>query len=228
VVSCEGAPGSQLEYNYRRFPDGLPPIEYDHVQALLDTLDDFCSQEVKEKRDRHGEIVTEFRPAGPGANEQYIESLELFFPLHNQEELSWLRKRWGSWDQLWATKFRAKEVEGAATPCWNIMDDADPTKPYSPDEPYNVPTVILGCLYQPLDEIRDYFGDDNAIYFSWLVRLLNAPVTSEQPFVESESRRLVVTGNLHKGARNRGHLREHDDDFPVLEAGRFDSEGRTD
>ena len=159
------------------------------MQKLLETLDGFCFDEVKEKKDKHDNIVTEFRPAGPGANEQYIESLELFFPVHNQEELSWLRNRWGSWDQLWTTNFRAKEVEGATTPCWNIMDDADPTKPHSSDEAYNVPTVVFGCMYQPLDEIRDYFGDDNAIYFSWLVRRRDAPVQYQQPFAGSASRR---------------------------------------
>ena len=29
-------------------------------------------------------------------------------------------------------------------------------------------------MYQPLDEIRDYFGDDNAIYFSWLATYTKA------------------------------------------------------
>lgn len=143
-----GAPGSQLEYNYQRFPEGLPPIEYDHVQELLVTLDSFCSPAAEEKRDKTGAIIVEGRAAGPGANEQYIESLELFFPVHNREELSWLRNRWGSWDQLWATNFRAKEAEGSATPCWNIMDDADHTAEHSPDAAYNVPNVTFGCLYQ--------------------------------------------------------------------------------
>lgn len=112
----------------------------------------------------------EGKPAGPGADEQYTESLQLFFPLHNQEELSWLRNRWGSWNQLWVFNITAKEVEGGYTPCWNIMDDAGNGFQHTPDTPYIIPTVVFGCLYQPLDEIRDYFGDDNAIYFSWLVR----------------------------------------------------------
>lgn len=169
-----GAPGSQREYNYLRFPNGLPPIEYEHIVGLITTLENFCFKEVPEVLNKDGTEKTKYRPAGPGANEQYIESLQLFFPVHNQEELSWLRNRWGSWNQLWAQSFRSKEVEGADTPCWNIMDDAPDDAEFDPNAHYNVPTVRWGCVYQPLDEIRDYFGDDNAIYFSWLATYTKA------------------------------------------------------
>ena len=169
-----GAPGSQLEWNNKRFPDGLPPIAYEHVEKLISSLESFCFPEVPARTDKKtGEIVLAI-PAGPGADEQYIESLQLFFPVHNQEELTFLRNRWGSWNQLWNNNFRSKEVEGETTPCWNIMDDAPDEGEFDANAPYNTPVVRFGCLYQPIDEIRDYFGDDNAIYFSWLATYTKA------------------------------------------------------
>lgn len=169
-----GAEGSQLEINYKRFPDGLPPIAYEHVDKLIESLDSFCFPGVEEKKDKNGKVIVPYREAGPGADEQYIESLLLFFPVHNQEELTFLRNRWGSWNQLWSYNFRSKEVEGETTPCWNIMDDAPDDGDFNPHAPYNTPVVRFGCLYQPIDEIRDYFGDDNAIYFSWLATYTKA------------------------------------------------------
>ena len=77
-MSRLGAPGSQREYNYQRFPNGLPPIEYEHIVGLIKTLEDFCFDEVAEVKNKDGTIKIEARPAGPGANEQYIESLQLF------------------------------------------------------------------------------------------------------------------------------------------------------
>ena len=34
---------------------------------------------------------------------------------------------------------------------------------------YNWPKLLF---YQPLEEIRDYFGDDVGLFFCWLVKLL--------------------------------------------------------
>ena len=53
-----------------------------------------------------------------------------------------------------------------------MQDDAVPGA--TGELAYEIPTVHFACMYQPLDEIRDYFGDDNAIYFSWLATYTRA------------------------------------------------------
>ena len=88
-----GAEGSQLAYNFQRWPDGLPEIQYEHLTPFIEELESFCGEAQEEYTDKAGQLVPA-KAAGPGAGEQFIGSLQLFFPVHNREELAFLRSRW--------------------------------------------------------------------------------------------------------------------------------------
>jgi hypothetical protein len=79
-----------------------------------------------------------------------------YFPCHDQAELDWLKQNWGNYGML----------VGALTKCCQKSESN---------------RLRLGCglkkgavtrqhmlYYQPIDEVRDYFGDHVALYFAWL------------------------------------------------------------
>eukprot|EP01047_Picozoa_sp_COSAG01_P039957 COSAG01_NODE_3331_length_6243_cov_5.546061_3_plen_338_part_00 len=61
------------------------------------------------------------------------------FPLHVESERSWLQRNWGTWAFLCRCRW---------------IDEKHQSH--------------FGWHYQPLDEIRDYFGDHVALYFAWM------------------------------------------------------------
>ena len=93
---------------------------------------------------------------GEGADETTTGTLLQYFPNHCQEELEPLL-RWGSlaaanpFSNFWVQE---KEVEGEDGLAMGRRD---------------IPLVgQFGPLYQPIDEVRDYFGDSIGMYFSFL------------------------------------------------------------
>eukprot|EP01043_Picozoa_sp_COSAG02_P084342 COSAG02_NODE_22192_length_760_cov_1.653555_2_plen_147_part_01 len=61
-------------------------------------------------------ILEEWRDeeTGPGREEQWFGSLTSFFPLHRQEELSYLRKEWGNPKNLFRSVLVGYDPEGVA------------------------------------------------------------------------------------------------------------------
>ena len=89
-----------------------------------------------------------------GIIERFDGQFESFFALHEKQKLQQLRDEWSSFKFLFRFKWEAKSPEWATDVAY-----------YHPD---NEPVVQFGLLYQPLDEVRDYFGDHIALYFAWL------------------------------------------------------------
>ena len=99
----------------------------------------------------------------------WFGTLESYFPLHVSSELQYLRQEWGNP----ACLFRG---------CLIGYDPEEEPKTYDPGPPKKLEfnthgscgntlhehTLPWSLVYQPLEEIRDYFGDDVGLYFSWL------------------------------------------------------------
>jgi hypothetical protein len=128
--------------NEHLLASGLPVLTYDHVKEAIAELDSYHAR------------------GGPGEGEMFVGSLSMMFPLHDEEELYFLRRNWGKWGLMFTLHLIAKPVEGA-----NTLAMGDPALVEQPVSFLGVPT---GFLHQPIDEIRDYFGDGTAMYFSWL------------------------------------------------------------
>ena len=133
----------------------MDPFSYKDVTKIADELSRWLEPGVLEKQNGDGKIVREAMPAGPGLNERFVGSLLMIFPVHNDEELEWLRVNWGKPSLCFALSTMALPVEGA-----NTLAIGHPH--------YVVQNHRWGFLYQPIDQIRDYLGDDTALYFSWL------------------------------------------------------------
>lgn len=128
--------------NEHMLANGLPVLTYADLNEAL------------------SELETYHAPGGRGQGEQFVGSLQMMFPLHDEEELHFLRDNWGSWSLMFKVNVKAKPVEGG-----NTLAMGHPGLIEQPVRFLGVPT---GFLHQPIDEIRDYFGDGTAMYFSWL------------------------------------------------------------
>lgn len=77
-----------------------------------------------------------------------------FFALHDKKALQHLKEQWGTFAMA-----RPGYVQGK---------DPEFDCKLSTHHPDNHPKKQFGPLWQPLDEIRDYFGDHVALYFVWM------------------------------------------------------------
>jgi hypothetical protein len=106
---------------------------------------------------------------GEGKDEVWYGTLNNYFPLHSASEMKYLKVCWGNPKCL----FRS---------CLIGYDPEAEPKVYDPGPPKDIEHNTFGAggnilhehsfpgslLYQPLEEIRDYFGDDVGLYFAWL------------------------------------------------------------
>eukprot|EP01047_Picozoa_sp_COSAG01_P002892 COSAG01_NODE_81_length_27820_cov_22.659753_8_plen_958_part_00 len=116
---------------------------------------------------------------GPGRNESFVRTLHSCFPLHCESELDYLRRDWARFGLLWVASITGFNPEGQPQELGaderrelglSPADPPDYTKTtFGSDANFAVVhTWPLSLVYQPLEEIRDYFGDDVGLYFSWL------------------------------------------------------------
>jgi hypothetical protein len=122
---------------------GLPTLQYDDIRQVID------------------ELETYHAPGGAGHGEIFVGSLQMVLPLHDEEELSLLRKHWGSWGLMFKMVYKVKPNEGEFT-----LAKGDPALLEVSTKYWEL--IPTGFLHQPIDEIRDYFGDGTGMYFSWL------------------------------------------------------------
>ena len=89
-----------------------------------------------------------------GNYESFSGSFDDYFPLHDKVHLYDLAERWATFTLVKTWAVQGKDAEFKSLHSF-----------YHPD---NVSKQQFGPLYQPLDEIRDYFGDHVAVYFCWM------------------------------------------------------------
>eukprot|EP01043_Picozoa_sp_COSAG02_P065423 COSAG02_NODE_9868_length_2088_cov_1.218703_1_plen_471_part_01 len=90
-----------------------------------------------------------------GSQEHFSGAFETFFALHDQKKLEKLRESWGNFSLV-----KPKLVKGPKP------EYSSPYSMYHPNQATDL--AHFGPFYQPIDELRDYFGDQVAMYFSWL------------------------------------------------------------
>eukprot|EP01043_Picozoa_sp_COSAG02_P023781 COSAG02_NODE_1279_length_13487_cov_7.611696_12_plen_1124_part_00 len=104
-----------------------------------------------------GQALTELQRWGEGPVGQYEffnGAFDCVFPLHDKVLLKSLRQRWGTFGILKQTFIQGRDPEYLSM--------------HSMFHPGNEPRQQLAMLWQPIDEIRDYFGDHVALYFAWM------------------------------------------------------------
>ena len=111
---------------------------------------------------------------GPGREEVWTGTLKNHFPLHCEGELHYLQECWGTPKLLCRSRIFGFEPECQP----KVLDHGDPHEQRAPTFEMNTfassQNVIKdhalpsSLVYQPLEEIRDYFGDEVGLYFSWL------------------------------------------------------------
>ena len=75
---------------------GLPVVDYEHIRQVVSILEEYTSKE-------------------PGKSEQYVGSLQFYFPLQNKDELEYLQQAWAPFDLMWPRKMEGKSKEGRDT-----------------------------------------------------------------------------------------------------------------
>ena len=107
--------------------------------------------------------------SGSGREEVWYGTITKFFPLHSPTEIKYLKICWGNPKCLFRSCLIGYDPEAAP-------------KVYDPGPPKDIEHNTFGAggnilhehsfpsslLYQPLEEVRDYFGDDVGLYFAWL------------------------------------------------------------
>lgn len=106
---------------------------------------------------------------GPGREEKFCGTLQHYFPIHDDDELEYLIGQWGNFHVLFKANIVGYNPEGAPV----VLDRGPPqlveTNTFGSD--LNIPhehAIPWSWAYQPIEEVRDYFGDEVALYFSWL------------------------------------------------------------
>lgn len=110
--------------------------------------------------DRKG--ATELKAVGD--QERFTGLLVDYFPTHDYEEMAFFWKSWADLKLILKFRVRARDNEGKYT-------EGAHYNPYASTNSWvgekQKPWQIT-LWYQPIDEIRDYFGDETALYFAWL------------------------------------------------------------
>ena len=106
---------------------------------------------------------------GAGREEVFYGTLQQYFPLHDPRELTYLKSCWGNMQVLAKPVVIGYDAEAAP----KIYDKGPPVD--IEHNTFGAGANILhehswpvSLLYQPIDEVRDYFGDEVALYFAWL------------------------------------------------------------
>jgi hypothetical protein len=119
---------------------GLEPVTYEELKEVYFVLNRWI--------DPH---------TGPGRNEEFVGTFKAYFPLHDKRELAYLGDQWGSFKVLAMGTISGYREDG--------------TLPVSFAHPENIPhehTIPWSWSWQPINEIRDYFGEDCGLYYAWL------------------------------------------------------------
>eukprot|EP01052_Picozoa_sp_SAG31_P047257 SAG31_NODE_9382_length_1287_cov_1.261785_1_plen_178_part_01 len=99
--------------------------------------------------------------AGSGRQEQCFGSLRMQLPLHDERELQYLTVEWGQLRTLCRPRVLGFDAEKDDNDGISNTFGSSATALVEHKLPFSI-------LYQPHEEIRDYFGDGIGIFFCWL------------------------------------------------------------
>ena len=125
---------------------GVEPIKWEHLERMIGELERWKDE--------------------AGTTERFSELLLTYFPTHDYKEMQFFRLEWANLDFALWNRFRklARNNEGKNTveSHYNLKNN--------PAKNGQIAQQCQQCTlwYQPIDEIRDYFGDETALYFAWL------------------------------------------------------------
>ncbi len=118
----------------------LDPVSYTELRQVVEVLKNWRDEKT-----------------GPGRNERFTGTFKSFFALHDWNELHYLHSQWGTLTII----FRAS-ISG-------YSENGD--SPLSLAHTDNIPhehSIPWSWSWQPIHEIRDYFGEDCGMYYAWL------------------------------------------------------------
>jgi hypothetical protein len=111
---------------------------------------------------------------GPGREETWVGTITQYFALHVDSELAYLKAEWGNPKKLFSCTTMGYDSEKAP----KQLDPGDPEENRPPLFEMNhfsssgnslrEHKFPFSLFYQPLEEIRNYFGDEIGLYYSWL------------------------------------------------------------
>jgi hypothetical protein len=118
---------------------------------------------------------------GVGREEEFIGTMTDFFPLHVDTELAYLRQDWGRFGILWIGSLVGYAPESELKKDKQRPDRVSEAERLLENNAHgsvaNTPTIYkfpATLVYQPLEEIKDYFGEDIGLYFCWLDKYTRA------------------------------------------------------
>jgi hypothetical protein len=94
---------------------------------------------------------------GPGRLETFVGTFLEYFPIHDHDELMYLKHQWGNFGMLTSASVLGYFEGGDKAQALG--------HPKNPGQKIRFPFV---WSWQPIHEVRDYFGEDTALYYAWL------------------------------------------------------------
>ena len=92
-----------------------------------------------------------------GRDEEFLNSFISYFPLHDKPVLHRLTEIWGSYALI---------KRGILCGRQDLLPD-EMMSEFALHDVRNKAERRSVLIHQPIDEIRDYFGDEIALYFAW-------------------------------------------------------------
>lgn len=128
----------------------------DDGTAALSTRSTFDRSDLSWKDVEKTVAILEAWQATPrGSSEEFVLSLQRYMPLHDKQKLKYFEEVWGSFSLITGCNFpeALEEETTAELPLYH---------------PHNEKVKHFALMYNPVGEIRDYFGDEIALYFAWV------------------------------------------------------------
>ena len=129
----------------------IAPAEHlDEDQRRSEAEESVSYEEVGECLD----VLENWNLQMPGKYESFSGSYDDFFPTHDKDILANLQERWGSFGHVKWGHVTEKPTEYVGA--------------HSMHHPHNEEARQFAPLWQPIDEVRDYFGEHVGMYFAWM------------------------------------------------------------
>lgn len=161
-----------------------------HLQTRNKSIIDFDYTDIVELV----EVLEAWRDenTGPGRHEAFCGTLTGFIPLHHPSELHYLASEWGNLKCLLRLTLTGYNSEREPkTLDYGPPKEVEENTFGSNGNTLHEHSIPWSWTYQPIEEIRDYYGDDVGMYCEWLNfyassllinALLGTVVMVSQPF----------------------------------------------